>query len=99
MRKKVLAPRIIQAARPQDLVREVIARTGFNRTTVQRMTADLRADMRRKRKAAAVTMPRKGATRAEAARAVGLSPSRISSIFKGVTFTGAGSCRDVLNDD
>ena len=61
-------------------------RTGINRTTAQRMTANMRADMRRKRQAKARRMLRNGATRAEVARAVGLSPSRISAMFKGQAF-------------
>jgi hypothetical protein len=85
-RKKVLDPGIIKATRPQDVVREVIERTGINRTTAQRMTADMRANMRQRRKALAVSMLRKGETRAAVARAVGLSASRISAMFKGQTF-------------
>src|SRR5947209_2089881 len=85
-RKKVLDPGILTAKRPQDVVREVIERTGINRTTAQRMTADMRADMRRKREAEARGMLSKGATRAAVARAVGVSPSRISAMFKGQTF-------------
>lgn len=41
-RKKVLDPRIITATRPQDVVREVMQRTGINRTTVQHLTAPIR---------------------------------------------------------
>ncbi len=82
-RKRVLDPGIITAKRPQDVVREVMQRTGINRTTAQRMTAKLRAEMRRERKALALSMLRRGATRAEVARAVCLSPSRISAMFKG----------------
>ncbi len=85
-RKKVLDPSIITVTRPQDVVREVIERTGINRTTAQRMTADMRADMRRKRKELALSLLRKGETRAEVARAVGLSPSRISAMFKNQKF-------------
>jgi hypothetical protein len=55
-------------------------------TTVQRMTAKLRADMRRKRETKATAMLRQGATRAEVARTIGLSPSRVSAMFKGQTF-------------
>ena len=47
------------------------------------MTANMRAEMRRKRETEALLILRNGATRAEAARAVGLSPSRISAMFKG----------------
>ena len=46
-RKKVLDPGLITATRPQDVVRELMQRTGINRTTAQRMTANMRADMRR----------------------------------------------------
>ena len=45
-RKQVLDPAIITATRPQEVVREVMARTGINRTTAQRMTAAMRAGMR-----------------------------------------------------
>jgi Holliday junction resolvasome RuvABC DNA-binding subunit len=55
------------------VVREVIERTGINRTTAQRMTADMRAEMRRKRKALALSLLRKGETRATVARAVAVS--------------------------
>ena len=85
-RKKMLDPSIIITKRPQDVVREVMDRTGINRTTAQRMTAKLRADMRSARWVKAETMLRKGATRAEVARSVRLSPSRISTMFKGQSF-------------
>ncbi|HEU0150660.1 MAG TPA: hypothetical protein VFR21_27765, partial [Bradyrhizobium sp.] len=85
-RKKVVDPAIITAKRPQDVVREVIERTGINRTTAQRMTANMRADMRRSRKATALSMLRSGETRAAVARTVGLSPSRISAMFKNQKF-------------
>jgi len=85
-RKKVLDPSIITAKRPQDVVHEVIKRTGINRTTAQRMTAKLRAEMRMKRRDLAMSMLRNGKTRVEVARAVSLSPSRISAMFKGQTF-------------
>ena len=83
----MLDPSIITTKRPQGVVREVMERTGINRTTAQRMTAKLRADMRSARWAKAQTMLRQGATRAEVARSVGLSPSRISSMFKGKSFS------------
>jgi hypothetical protein len=86
-RKKVLDPAIVTTKRPQDVVREVMKRTSINRTTAQRMTATLRADMRRKRNALAETMLRGGETKATVARTVGLSPSRISAMFKGRVFT------------
>jgi hypothetical protein len=85
-RKRVLDPGIITAKRPQDVVREVIERTAINRTTAQRMTAKMRADMRQRRKDLALSMLRGGATRVEVARAVCLSPPRISAMFKGQTF-------------
>jgi hypothetical protein len=85
-RKKVLDPSIITAKRPQDVVREVMERTGINRTTAQRMTVGIRVEMRFKRHMLAETMLRGGETRAAVARSVGLSPSRISAMFKGQTF-------------
>ena len=91
-RKKVLDPSILTATRPQDIVREVMERTGINRTTAQRMTAGMRAEMRRKRCAKALAMLHAGKTRAAVARAVGLSPSRISAMFKGQKF---GTSRDL----
>jgi hypothetical protein len=87
LRKKVVDPGIITATRPQDVVREVMERTGINRTTVQRMTARLRAGMRAERKTQALRMLQAGATRAAVARAVELSPSRISAMFKGQDFS------------
>jgi hypothetical protein len=95
-RKKVLDPAIITVTRPQDVVREVIERTGINRTTAQRMTADMRADMRRKRKALALSLLRKGETRTGVARAVGLSPSRISAMFKNQNFPTKKSNAELL---
>ena len=50
------------------------------------MTAKLRAGMRLKRHNKALTLLRHGEARAEVARSVGLSPSRISAMFKGQTF-------------
>jgi hypothetical protein len=85
-RKKVLDPGIITTSRPQDVVREVMERTGINRTTAQRMTAEMRAEIRRKRHEQALSMLRQGVSRAEVARAVGLSASRISTMFKGQNF-------------
>jgi hypothetical protein len=61
-------------------------RTGINRTTAQRMTAKLRAGMRVERRDKALALLRQGAARAEVAREVGLSPSRISAMFKGQIF-------------
>jgi hypothetical protein len=85
-RKRVLDPAIITATRPHDVVRQVMERTGINRTTVQRMTSEMRADMRRARETKALSMLHSGATRAEVARAIGLSPSRVSAMFKGQKF-------------
>jgi DNA-binding IclR family transcriptional regulator len=82
----VVDPAIITAKRPQDVVREVIERTGINRTTAQRMTGNMRAEMRRSRKAMALSMLRRGETRAAVARTVGLSPSRVSAMFKNQKF-------------
>jgi hypothetical protein len=82
-RKQTLDPAIITATRPQDVVRQVIELTGMNRTTAQRLTANLRARMRSQRQHEAETLLRKGMTKAEVARTVGLSPSRISAMFKG----------------
>ena len=84
-RKKVLDPSIITSIRSQDVVREVMQRTGTNRTTAQRMTAKLRAGMRVERRNKALALLRQGEARAEVAREVGLSPSRISAMFKGQT--------------
>ena len=64
------------------MVREVIEGTGINRTTAQRMTAGLRSGMRTDRRTKALALLRKGDS-AEVARIVGLSPSRISAMFKG----------------
>jgi hypothetical protein len=85
-RKAVLDPSIITATRPTDVVKEVIQQTGINRTTAQRLTANLRRDLRHERRAKALAMLCEGATRAAVAKAVGLSASRISAMFKGQTF-------------
>lgn len=66
--------------------REVMQRTGINRTTTQRMTAKLRKSMRAERRSKALALLRQGNTRAEVARTVGLSPTRISAMFKGHSF-------------
>jgi hypothetical protein len=50
------------------------------------MTAKLRAGMRVERRNKALALLRQGKARAEVAREVGLSPSRISAMFKGQTF-------------
>jgi hypothetical protein len=83
-RKKVLDPSIITAARPQDVVRQVMQRTGINRTTAQHMTAKLRAGMRAQRRNKAWALLRQEA-RAEVAKIVGLSASRISAMFRART--------------
>ena len=74
-------------------------RTGINRTTAQRMTAKMRADMREKRKAKALAMLRIGKTKAEIARTFGLSPSRVSPMFKGVTLPRRRKSIDLEDDD
>jgi hypothetical protein len=81
--KAVLDPSIITAARPTDVVKEVMQKTGMNRITAQRLTANLRRDMRQKQREKAEAMLRKGETGAATAKAVGLSASRISAMFKG----------------
>jgi hypothetical protein len=85
-RKKVLDLSIITTTRPHDVVREVMQRTGINRTTAQRTTAPTRIRMRLARKRKAEALLRQGVKKAEVARSVGLSPSRISAMFKGQTF-------------
>ncbi len=106
LRKKVLDPSVITATRPQDVVREVVQRTGINRTTAQRITAKLRAHMRAERRNKALALLRQGEARAEVARKVGLSPSRISAMFKGQAFPskktlskGDGIAADIWDED
>jgi hypothetical protein len=85
-RKAMLDPSIITATRPTDVVKQVIEQTGMNRTTAQRLTANLRSGLRQERKNRVEAMLREGATRAAVAKAAGLSASRISALFKGQTF-------------
>lgn len=85
-RKRLLDPTLITATRPQDVVREVMQKTGINRTTAQSMTASMRAEMRWERQYRARRLLLEGLTKAEVARKVGLSPSRISALFKGKQF-------------
>jgi hypothetical protein len=61
-------------------------RAAINRTTAQRMTAPMRIGMRLARQRKAEALLRQGETKVEVARSVGLSPSRISAMFKGQTF-------------
>jgi len=86
-RKATLDPAIITATQPQNVVREVMQKTGINRTTAQRMTAPMRAGMRQKRRFEAERLLREGLSKAEVARRVGLSPSRISALFKGEEYS------------
>ena len=82
-RKKNLDPSIVTAKRPQDVVREVMQKTGINRTTAQRLTATMRKKMRQERENRAEHLLRLGQSKSAVARAVGLSSSRISAMFKG----------------
>jgi len=84
--KQTLDPSLITATRPQDVVREVMQKTGINRTTAQRMTATMRTRMRQQRKIEAAHLLRLGHSKSEVARKVGLSASRISAMFKGEEF-------------
>jgi hypothetical protein len=85
-RKAMLDPSTITATRPTDVVKQVIAQTGMNRTTAQRLTVNLRRGLRQERKNKVEAMLCEGATRAAVAKAVGLSASRVSAMFKGQTF-------------
>lgn len=82
-RKQVVDPGLITATQPQHVVREVMAKTGINRTTAQQMTVALRRKMRSQRRTQAERLLGQGLSKAEVARRVGLSPSRISAMFKG----------------
>jgi hypothetical protein len=81
--KQVLDPIIIiTAERPEGVAREVMEKTGMNRTTAQRLTASIRGSMRADRRANAERLLRQGLSKAEVARAVLLSPSRISAMSR-----------------
>jgi hypothetical protein len=80
-RKVTLDPAIITVTKPTDVVREVMAKTGMNRTSAQLLTASMRKVMRAARVAEAARLLGQEKTRAEVARLVGLSPSRISALF------------------
>jgi hypothetical protein len=80
--RPTLDPSIITAKRPQDVVKEIVEKTGLNRTTAQSMTAALRKKMRADREWKARMLLYEGLTKAEVAKRVGLSPSRISALFK-----------------
>jgi hypothetical protein len=94
--KKVLDPSIIQATRPQDVGQEVMERTGINRTTAQRLTASMPADMRQKRRTKALMMLRSSKAKAEVSRTFGLSPSRVSAMFKGMKLRSVGLNRSTV---
>jgi DNA-directed RNA polymerase specialized sigma subunit len=79
------------------VVREVMARTGINRTTAQRMTASLRAEMRERQQSMARGLLHQGKSKAEVAHRVGLSPSRISALFKGNTYNIRSRLLDTTN--
>jgi hypothetical protein len=69
------------------------------RTTAQRLTANMRAEMRRTRMEKALVMLRSGKSKAEVARTFGLSPSRVSAMFKGMTFPKRRKPVDSEDDD
>jgi hypothetical protein len=58
----------------------------MNRISAQRLTAALRRRMREEQRQMARSLLYQGETKAEVARQVGLSPSRISALFKGQRF-------------
>jgi len=79
----VLDPALITTARPQDVVKEVMAKTGVSRNTAQRLTATLRADMRHNReKQARRLVLDEGWTKSAVAREVGLSRRRVCALFR-----------------
>jgi hypothetical protein len=82
----MLDPAIITTTRPAEVIREVMQKTGMNRTTAALLTKDIRAKLRREREERALWLLLAGKPRAEVAAAVGLSPSRLGEIFKGRKF-------------
>jgi hypothetical protein len=80
--RRIIDPATITATRPSDVVKEVMRQNGIDRTTAQRLTAALRAKMRDERQRKAERLLAKGVPKAHVAREVGLSPSRISAMFK-----------------
>jgi hypothetical protein len=61
-------------------------KTGMNRVTAQKLTADTRKAMHREREDKARRLLRQRVSKQRVAQMVGLSPSRISAMFKGRSF-------------
>jgi hypothetical protein len=81
-----LDPAIITATRPAEVIREVMQKTGINRTTAALVTKDVRAKLRQEREQRALRLLLAGTPRAEVAATVGLSLSRLGELFKGRKF-------------